>query len=230
MNCIIIEDQAPAQRVLQKYVKDMGTLNLKGTFNTAVRALDFLREEEIDLIFLDIHLPGVSGMDFLKSLSKPPAVIFTTAFSDYAVESYEMDVVDYLIKPFSFQRFLKAVAKVKPAAKQMSAASGAGQEFFVKSGHEYIKVNSKDVIFIKSDMDYTELVLADKKLLSPETLQYWEQKLKELRFLRVHKSYLVNMAKIEKVAGNQVFLKGDKEVPIGRAYKEDFLKKVVKPL
>ncbi len=228
MDCIIIEDQAPAQRVLRKYIADMGTLSLKGTFNSAIPALEFLNKEKADLIFLDIHLPKISGMDFLKMLAHPPAVIFTTAFADYAVQSYEMGVVDYLVKPFSFERFVKAVSKVNSALAPSTTAAGEGQEFYVKSGYEYIKVNSDDVIFIQSDMDYTEINLASKKLLSPETLQYWEQKLAPNNFIRIHKSYLINASKIEKIAGNQVFLSGNNSAPIGRAFKEDFLARVVK--
>ena len=228
MNCIIIDDQAPAQRVLKKYIADMGTLTLKGTFNNAIPALEFLNKEKVDLIFLDIHLPKISGVDFLKTLAHPPAVIFTTAFSDYAVQSYDMGVVDYLVKPFSFERFLKAVAKVKSAPAPNASASNEGQEFYIKSGYEYIKVNSEDVVFIQSDMDYTEINLANKKLLSPETLQYWEQKLAANNFMRVHKSYLINASKIEKIAGNQVFLSEGYSAPIGRAYKEAFLARVVK--
>ncbi|WP_417600415.1 LytR/AlgR family response regulator transcription factor [Owenweeksia hongkongensis] len=228
MECIIIEDQAPAQRVLKKYIADMGTLSLKGTFNSAIPAVDFLAKEKVDLIFLDIHLPKISGMDFLKTLAHPPAVIFTTAFSDYAVQSYEMGVVDYLVKPFSFERFLKAVAKVNSVSAQSASAADESHDFYIKSGYEYIKVNSEDVIFIQSDMDYTEVNLATKKLLSPETLQNWEQKLASYNFIRVHKSYLINASKIEKIAGNQVFLSEGHIAPIGRAYKEDFLARVVK--
>ena len=120
MDCIIIEDQAPARRILEKYISDIGTLQLKAAFTDALSALDFLRNEKIDLIFLDIHLPKMSGIDFLKSLSHPPRIILTTAFQDYALEGYELDVVDYLLKPFSFQRFVKAVTKAmggnQPAA------------------------------------------------------------------------------------------------------------------
>lgn len=228
MDCIIVEDQAPAQRVLKKYIRDMGSLSLKGTFNSAMPALEFLSKEKVDLIFLDIHLPKISGMDFLKTLSNPPAVIFTTAFSDYAVESYEVGVVDYLVKPFSFERFVKAVAKVNPASTPSTSATEQSHDFYIKSGYEYIKVNSEDVIFIQSDMDYTEVNLATKKLLSPQTLQNWEQKLAANSFIRVHKSYLINASKIEKIAGNQVFLSGGHTAPIGRAYKEDFLARVVK--
>ena len=112
MNCIIIEDQPPAQRILKKYIKDIGTLTLKGTFSNAIDATTFLKTASVDLIFLDIHLPKISGIDFLKMQQNPPPIILTTAFADYALESYEFSVVDYLLKPFSFQRFVKAVSKV----------------------------------------------------------------------------------------------------------------------
>ncbi|MFT5167549.1 MAG: two-component SAPR family response regulator, partial [Saprospiraceae bacterium] len=112
MNCIIIEDQPPAQRILKKYINDIGSLNLIATFSDALQAMEFLKTEEVDLVFLDIHLPKISGIDFLKTMTNPPNVILTTAFSEYALESYEFNVVDYLLKPFSFQRFVKAVSKV----------------------------------------------------------------------------------------------------------------------
>jgi response regulator of citrate/malate metabolism len=122
IRCIIIEDQPPAQRVLKKFIADIGNMDLKATFADALRAMDFLKTEEIDLIFLDIHLPKISGIDFLKTLHHRPNVILTTAFSDYALESYEYDVVDYLLKPFSFERFVQAVSKV-PAPKSEEAKS-----------------------------------------------------------------------------------------------------------
>ncbi len=226
MKCIIIEDQAPAQRVLKKYIHDMGTLTLCGTFTNAIDALSFLKTEEVDLMFLDIHLPRISGMDFLKTLSDPPAVILTTAFSDYAVESYELNVTDYLVKPFSFERFIKAVSRVEQEKSKGGPAKGA-EDFFIKSGYEYIKLNAKDIFYICSDMDYTELHLAGRKYLSSETLQHWEQQMGE-RFMRVHKSYLVHVSCIEKVAGNQIYLPAGKTVPIGRAYKDSFLSRYVK--
>ena len=111
-NCIIIEDQLPAQRILKKYIEDIGTLNLLATFSDAIKAIDFIKDHKVELIFLDIHLPKLSGIDFLKTLIDPPKIILTTAFPNYALESYEFDVVDYLLKPFSFQRFIKAVSKV----------------------------------------------------------------------------------------------------------------------
>mgnify|MGYP000565805871 CR=1 FL=1 len=227
MNCIIVEDQAPAQRVLKKYISDLGTLTLKGVFNNAVQAAEFLKSEPVDLMFLDIHLPKVSGIDFLNALVNRPSVILTTAFSEYAVQSYELDVVDYLIKPFSFERFLKAIAKVNRSSIP-SSGTEPKQDFYIKSGHEYIKVNNWDILYIKSDMDYTEIHLLNKKLISTERLSFWEQKLAPLKYVRVHKSFLINTNKIEKVAGNQVYLTNQQVIPIGRAYKEEFLTGIVK--
>jgi DNA-binding LytR/AlgR family response regulator len=227
MKCVIIEDQAPAQRVLKKYISDIDSLELVETFNNAIGALEFLKTEKVDLLFLDIHLPKISGIDFLKSLANPPAVILTTAFSEYAVQSYELSVVDYLVKPFSFERFLKAISKVKAQESPSVKANKDSLEFYVKSGYELIKINSADVLYIQSSMDYTDIYYGDKKLLSQETLSYWEEKLQSHGYIRVHKSYLVNTAKIVKVAGNQIFLNEEKTIPIGRAYKENFLSKLM---
>lgn len=230
MNCIIIEDQPPAQRILKKYIEDIGTLDLKATFSNAIQAMEFLRTEEVDLIFLDIHLPKISGIDFLKSMTHPPQVILTTAFPDYALESYEFNVVDYLLKPFSFQRFVKAVAKVPaPSSAQLAhEADHSRKEIFIKSGYEHIKITLDDILYIKSDADYTEVFLPDKKHLSSEPLRYWLENLDESRFTRIHKSYILNTSKIEKVAGNQVYLPYEKVIPIGRAYKDDFTEKFLK--
>jgi DNA-binding LytR/AlgR family response regulator len=230
MNCIIIEDQPPAQRILKKYLDDLGTLQLKATFSNAIPAMDFLKTEEVDLIFLDIHLPKISGIDFLKSLPNPPAVILTTAFSEYALESYEFNVVDYLLKPFSFQRFVKAISKIptKQAIQSSDNHENIRKELFIKSGYEHIKITIDDILYIKSDADYTEIFLADKKHLSSEPLRYWLENLDNNQFMRIHKSYIINISKIEKVASNQVFLNEKTIIPIGRAFKENFADRFLK--
>ncbi|MEM9920637.1 MAG: LytTR family DNA-binding domain-containing protein [Bacteroidota bacterium] len=234
MKCIIIEDQPPAQRILKKYIEDIGTLELKATFPDAIQAMVFLKSEPVDLIFLDIHLPKISGMDFLKTMSQTPHIILTTAFSDYALESYEFNVVDYLLKPFSFQRFVKAVSKIPmprpPEALPKTSASQARgpKELFIKSGYEYLKVVTEDILFIKSDTEYTEIVLSAKKHLSSEPLKHWLETLDSQQFIRVHKSYIINFAKVVKVAGNQVFLKDERVVPIGRAFKDSFSARYLK--
>lgn len=226
MNCIIIEDQPPAQRILKRYVEDIGSLQLTATFTDAIQAMEFLKQESVDLIFLDIHLPKLSGIDLLKTMPQLPPVILTTAFSDYALESYEFDVVDYLLKPFSFQRFVKAVAKV-PAHRNapIREASLARPEIFIKSGYEHIRILVEDILYLKSDADYSEIYLPGKKYLSSEPLRNWLEKLETHQFARVHKSYIVNTSKIVKVLGNQLYMRNEAVVPIGRAYKEDFVEK-----
>jgi DNA-binding LytR/AlgR family response regulator len=227
MTCIIIEDQAPAQRILAKFINDAGSINLKGTFSNAVEALHFLNENKVDLLFLDVHLPKISGIDFLRALPYNPSVIFTTAFSDYAVQSYEFDAIDYLVKPFSFKRFLKAVAKVNDTKPPPEKKSLNTDEFYLKTGHDLIKISISEVKFIKADMDYTEVHLNDKKYISNTRLSSWEEQFAHFDFIRIHKSYLINSKQILKISGNQVFLNEQTSIPIGRAYKESFLAKIL---
>lgn len=223
MKCIIIEDQLPAQSILIKYINDIETLCLQATFNNALEALKYLQNHSIDLIFLDIHLPKISGIDFLKTLHNPPKVILTTAFSDYALESYELNVVDYLLKPFSFKRFLTAVQKIKIIPSKVSN-NKIKSEIFIKSGYEHIKIKINDIVYIKSDMEYTELICSNKSIVSSESLRYWEDYLKDNSFKRIHKSYLINTNKIEKITSTTVYLHLNNNLPIGRVYKENILK------
>lgn len=220
ISCIIIEDQAPAQRVLKKYISDDGRLDLQGSFTNIPEALHFLQTATIDLVFLDIHLPQVSGIEVLRSGRPFPNVILTTAFSDYALEGFEHGVVDYLLKPFSYERFVKAVSRLVSLP-----ATESGTECMIKSGHEYIKFNSRDVLYIRTDMDYAEIHLTDRKLLSKETLTHWEQILKPHAFVRIHKSYLVNLSHVQKLASAQVWLSDETVLPIGRAYKDQVLER-----
>ena len=231
MNCIIIEDQPPAQRILKQYIEDIGSLQLRATFSDAIQAMNLLQSEAIDLIFLDIHLPKMSGIDFLKTVPHPPAVILTTAFPDYALESYELDVVDYLLKPFSFQRFVKAVSKVplRDHADQKQAGSDDHpSELFIKSGYEHLRIAIADILYIQSDADYSEIVTPHKKYLSSEPLKNWVDTLDNAQFVRVHKSYIVNTSKIVKVLGNQLYMTNGTVVPIGRVFKEDFAKRFLR--
>ena len=233
MNCIIIEDQLPAQRILKKYIADTNSLILVGAYIDALEAMQALKSEKIDLIFLDIHLPKLSGIDFLKTLPNPPEVILTTAFQDYALESYELNVVDYLLKPFSFQRFVKAISKVgmkieNASIKSENQTSNSSEEVYIKSGYDHIRVKTDDILYIMADSDYTEIHLKEKKHLSSKSLRYWEEFLSNKKFRRVHKSYVLNTNKINKVSGNQAFLENGVIVPIGRAYKNEFTERFMK--
>ena len=232
MNCIIIEDQPPAQRILKKYIDDIGTLHLKATFSDAIQAMTFLKTEQIDLIFLDIHLPKITGIDFLKSMPQTPHIILTTAFPDYALESYEFQVIDYLLKPFSFQRFIKAISKIpetnNSVSQELNQTNTFKGELFIKSGYEHLKITIEDIFYIKSDADYTEIVTPTKKYLSTEPLRYWLENLDSKQFIRTHKSFIINISKSEKIAGNQVYLEEGIIIPIGRTYKESLLKRFIK--
>lgn len=229
MKCIIVEDQQPAQRILKKYISELGTLTLVGTFGDAIQAMEFLKKEEIDLIFLDINLPKLSGISFLKSLTSRPQIIFTTAYSEYAMDGYELDVVDYLLKPFSFERFVKAVGKVRtitsPSAEPESQPK---REHFIKIGYEHIRIAFEDILYLAADGDYCKVCLANKKHLSSEPLKKWLELLDKNDFYRTHKSYVVNIHKISKLSGNQVHLVDGNVIPIGRTYRDEFLGKFLK--
>lgn len=232
MKCIIVEDQAPAQRILKRYIEDMGSLKLVGTFSDAIKALDYLRAHQVDLMFLDINLPKMSGIDLMRNVGDLPQIILTTAYSEYALESYEFSVVDYLLKPFSFQRFIKAINKVQKTARDTNQAntqvSDRKADIFIKSGYDHVRVNLEEVLFIRADVDYTEIYFLEKKLLTSESLKNWLEKLDTNCFVRVHRSYIVNMEKVEKVSGNEIILRNKKAIPLGRAYRQDFVERFLK--
>lgn len=222
IKCIIIEDQPPAQRVLQKFILDHGGFKLEGIFTNTSNVPEFLLAHEIDLIFLDVHLPQKSGVEFLKTAKNIPNVIMTTAFTEYAVQGFELNVVDYLVKPFSFDRFKQAIDKVEDKTNKDN------QDFiFIKSGHEFVKLDISAISHINSDMDYTEVHINDKKHLTNETLSAWSSKLADKNFVRIHKSYLVNLAHVQKVKGNKLYLENETILPIGRAYKEELMKSYI---
>jgi DNA-binding LytR/AlgR family response regulator len=238
ISCIIVEDQPPAQRILKKYIEEIGFLDLQGVFADGLAAIDFLKRKEIDLIFLDIHLPKLSGIDFLKIISPGTNVIFTTAFPDYALKGYELDIIDYLLKPFSFERFVKAVAKVEKTKQEKSAPTqgeGAVEKessesfIFIKAGVDYHQIEVKAIQFIKSNGDYTQLFLENKKYLVSHSLKYWARKLKANHFCQIHKSYIVNVQHISKVSNNQIYI--NREVlPIGRTFKDAFYENYLEDL
>ncbi|MGY5355389.1 LytR/AlgR family response regulator transcription factor [Wenyingzhuangia sp. IMCC45467] len=225
IKCIIIEDQPPAQRILQKFIGQTMELELIGTFSNPLVAREFLAEHKVSLIFLDIHLPKISGIEFLKSTANHPHIILTTAFSDYAIESYKYNVVDYLLKPFTFERFSQAIQKAKGVV--LTYETLQVDNFFIKSGYDMIKITKQEILYLKADIDYTEIITFSKVHLSTESLKYWLKKLKET-FCQIHKSYIINTTYINKVSTHQVYLSNGDVLPIGRAYKKEFVEKHIK--
>lgn len=228
MNCLIIEDEKPAQRVLEQFIKNSPGLILSGVYKTAMDAQAKLNQGGVDLLFLDINLPLISGIALLKGLKNPPLVIVTTAYSQYALESFELDVVDYLLKPFSFERFVKATNKAfKLKGAEENTSNNISQEInseqvIVNMDKVLYKLNLSDICYVASDKDYVCIYTAQRKYVFLDSLKNWEEKLKDKGFCRVHKSYLVNLGHIAKVEGNTICL--DKlELPIGRSYRSRFM-------
>ncbi len=221
MNCIILEDELPAQNILKNYIRKIPDINLIDSFQTAISANTFLKNNTIDTIFLDINLPDISGLDFIKTIKNPPKIIITTAYPDYAVTSFELDtIVDYLVKPFSFDRFLKAVTKVE---KQLSTKEVKGKELiFLNVDKTIHKIYVEDILYLESDRNYVTFFTVDKKLTIIDSLKNWKNTLDENQFIQIHKSYVINIKKVEKYTGTSLFINNE-SLPIGRTYKKMLL-------
>lgn len=221
IQCVIIEDEPLAVKVLSDYIQQVPFLELKGTFKDAILATGYLRDNNVDLIFLDIHLPKLKGMDFLKSLADPPAVIVTTAYHQYAVEGFNLNVTDYLLKPFEFERFLAAVNKVKTAQRQkpLSYENAGTKDFiFLNVQKKKVKILFSEVLYIESQREYIKIVTAKKTYLSKMSTHEIESILPSNLFRRIHRSFIVSMDKIESYTSETVEVKGV-SIPIGRGYK-----------
>ena len=223
MNCIIIEDEIPAQKILQNFIGKIPNLELSGIFNAAIEAYSFLSNNEVDLIFLDINLPDISGIEFIKTVKNPPSLIITTAYPDYAVSSFELDtIVDYLVKPIRFERFFKAINKLK-AKKENSVEEDEHDSIFLNVDKTHHKIILNDIFYVESDRNYITLISKSKTLSFIDTLKNWADKLDSQQFIQVHKSFIINVNKIDKITGNTLFI-ADKKIPIGRTYKLELLK------
>ncbi|NER13177.1 response regulator [Leptobacterium flavescens] len=226
MNCIIVEDEIPAQRIIRNYCSRIDDLHIAGVFNSALKANSFLNSNDVDLIFLDINLPDITGMDFLKSLSKPPLVIMTTAYPNYAAESFELDtIIDYLVKPFSLNRFLKAINKVNDL-KQQSATVPEDPEaasFFLSIDKTHHRIYFNDIKYVMSERNYCSLVTTKTRYTYIESLKKLEAELPSYPFIRIHKSYIVNSRYIDKISGNMIYIEENK-IPIGRTYRAALFK------
>lgn len=229
MKCIIVDDEPLAIEILESYVSKIDQLEIAGTFRNAVSAFAFLQQNTIDLIFLDIQMPKLSGIDFLRTLKNPPKVILTTAFRDYALDGFELEVVDYLLKPIPFERFLKAVAKVlhqpaTPAATATKTETTSADSFvYFKVDKKMIKTRMADILFIESIKDYVKVKTADKEIITQQKISYLEESLPSELFLRIHRSFIVNVERIDAYSATDVEI-GKHFVPIGRNYKNDVMK------
>ncbi|TDW96608.1 LytR/AlgR family response regulator transcription factor [Dinghuibacter silviterrae] len=229
IRCIIVEDEELAQEVIRRHLERISSFELVGVYRTASEAREALKQSEVDLMFLDIRLPGMSGLSFLSTLPDPPLVILTTAYAEYALESYEFNVIDYLLKPISFDRFSKALQKVDAGRLLSRLPDTPGEDFmFVKSGGKFFRVNFAEVIYIQGMRDYLKIVAEGYTVVTLQTMGDMEKQLPSGRFIRVHRSYIVSISRIRSIYGNSVTLaKG--EIPIGLVYKEAVMKLVSSP-
>jgi DNA-binding LytR/AlgR family response regulator len=225
MNCIIIEDEIPAQKILKNYLEKLPNVYLLATFNAAIEASAFLNSNDVDLLFLDINLPDISGLDFIKTVKNPPAVIMTTAYPDYAVSSFELEtIVDYLVKPFSFERFYRAVKKAQDRVqpKQVEANVKKAKSIFLNVDKTLHKIVLDDIVYIESDRNYITVVTKQGKHSYIDSLKNWVDRLPSDIFIQIHKSYIINSKEVNKISGNEIYLNGNR-IPIGRTYKQDLL-------
>jgi len=225
IKCIIVEDEVLAQQVIQNHLEKIPQIELAGVYRTAPEAIEALNTRDIDLLFLDIRLPGMTGLSLLASLPDPPLVILTTAYAEYALESYEFSVIDYLLKPISFERFSKAVQKVleRLFAPVMAAQDRSTQDhIFIRSNSKFFRVGFPEILYVEGMKDYLKIHTRDYSLVTHQTMNELEKLLPARQFLRVHKSYIVAIAHIRTVYGNSIEL-GKHTIPIGINYKENVM-------
>jgi DNA-binding LytR/AlgR family response regulator len=225
---MIIDDEPLARKGMEEYVNDIAFLELVAVYDNALQSNAYLKENTVDLILLDIQMPKLSGLDFLKSLENPPVVIITTAYQEYALEGYELNVTDYLVKPIAFSRFLKAVNKAKDfiLLKQKETSPGADTYFFLKVDNRFEKINYDEIQFAEALQNYVAIYTAEKKMLSYITFTQLESQLPSDKFMKVHKSYIVAIDKIKTVEGNIINI-AQHQIPVSRGLKDEVMQKIV---
>lgn len=231
VRCIIVDDEPLARNVLETHINKISDLELVAKCGNAIEAFNVLSNKEVDLMFLDIQMPQITGIELLRSLKNKPRVIFTTAYREYALEGYELDVIDYLLKPISFERFFKSINKVFSTAGTYVSESGndkaeqdsENQYIFIKSDRKKVKIFLSDIVYIESIKDYVKIVTTDKSYVTYLKIGYLEEKLPSLLFLRIHKSFIINAEKIKSYTPLEIEMPG-KILTIGRYYKQKVLK------
>ena len=223
IRCLIVDDEPLAREILGQYVSQSDELQLVGTCKNANEVVELLQKEPVDVLFLDIQMPGISGMALMKSLENPPLVVFTTAYDQYAVEGYEVSAVDYLLKPISPDRFKKAVEKVREMIQYKKSSSRDLNYMFIRADYQDIKVMFDDILYVEGLKDYVKVVTKEKRIITLTNIKGMLEKLPQDRFIRVHKSYIVAKDKVQTIKGTILTI-DDKEIPIGLTFKDNFMK------
>lgn len=236
MNCIAIDDEPLALEVIKDFCSKVDFLNLVYTGTNAVDAITLLHSEQIDVLFIDIQMPHITGLEFVKTLTHPPLIIFTTAYPSYALEGFDLNAVDYLVKPIPLERFIRATNKAyelyslrkQKENKNTSHKKEENNDYLLlKVEHNTVKLNYKDILYIEGLKDYLKVFLHEKYILTKNTIKKIEEKLPSENFIRVHKSFIIGLDKIEKIENNRIYI-GEKIIPIGGHYKESFFLRINK--
>lgn len=229
IKCLIIDDEPPAREIIRRYIEQVPTLQLSGECANAIQAFTLLQQHPVDLMFLDIRMPQLNGNDFLKTLKHPPKVILTTAYTEYALEGYDLDVVDYLMKPIPFDRFLKAVNKAYQLTISKSEHAAPNEEkktesfVYFRADRKMVKVMLQDILYIESMKDYVKIFTPGNTIITKQAISSVEEMLPEKEFLRVHRSYIVSLNQIKTYT--QELIEIDKtEIPIGKLYRNEVMK------
>lgn len=228
LTCLLVDDEPPSLEILRTYIASTPGLVIAGECHHAIAAFDFLQQNSVDLIFLDVNMPRMSGTDFLRALKNPPKVILTTAYRDYAVDGYELGAVDYLLKPFSLDRFWKAIQRVtETQTTTISPTQPLKQErhIFVRADRKMVKIATREILFIESLKDYVKIVLADRQVITKQTITSIEEMLPENEFVRVHRSFIVSTMHIASYSPTSIFI-GKNEIPVGPLYRQQVMEKV----
>jgi len=220
---IIVDDETASHDNIKDYASNLSYLSFQKSCYNAFEALDYLNKHSIDLIFLDINMPKLSGLEFLKTLSNPPKIIITTAYKEFALEGYELNIDDYLLKPFNFSRFVKSVSKVSDAlsikaSPIQNTETIEDTKIFIKEDKKYYQIKLKDILFLEAYGNYVKINMVDKVIVSHQTLTSFTHNLPENQFIRVHKSFIISIDKIELIEGNRIHIQNHK-IPIGKMYK-----------
>lgn len=228
LNCLIIDDEPLARKGIAEYVNEIEFLQLAGECGSAAEAANFIASKPVDLLLLDIQMPRLTGIDFLKTLTRPPMAIITTAYSEYALEGYSLDVIDYLVKPIPFDRFLRAVQKAFDfhQLKSRGIPRNSPEYFFVKSNGKYERVAFSEILYVESMQNYVLIHLPGQKLIVYMTLAGLEAQLPPRRFMKVHKSFVVSIEQVNSIENNEIIIRQSR-IPISRALKDDVMKRIL---
>ncbi len=230
LNCVIVDDEPLAIDLLKDYVEKTKFLNLEGFFTNPIEAMHFVQEENIDLIFLDIQMPELTGIQFLKILQKKSNFILTTAYDQFAIDGYEFDIIDFLLKPITFERFMLAAKKAEDRLTNLNIQDAQNDKYskdyiFIKSEYKVIKIDLDDILYLEGMGDYVNVQTKQGKILTLETIKSLQQRLIVSKFIRVHKSFIISFSKIDFIERNRVKI-GDKLIPISNSYQKEFWEKV----